>query len=139
LPDGIETWNSKYDGRYAPRVATFQLLERLRRRKPEMRAYYAADLHWRRQYRGLFNLARCRSNSREEILGAFARGDYQGVKDDLALPSDGRLPAPLLASFEAAHARSDHMRRAAKVVKQALKRCGVNVPGPLKSQLRRIF
>jgi hypothetical protein len=139
LPDGIETWNAKYDGRYAPRVATFQLLERLRRRKPEMRAYYGVDLHWRRQYRGLLNLARCRSNSREEILSAFARGDYQGVKDDLTLPSDGRLPVSLLASFEAAHARSDHMRRAAKVVKRALKRCGVNVPAPLKSRLRRIF
>jgi hypothetical protein len=45
----------------------------------------------------------------------------------------------MLASFEAAHARSDHMRRAAKVVKRALQRCGVNVPAPLKSQLRRIF
>jgi hypothetical protein len=104
-----------------------------------MRAYYGIDLHWRRQYRGLLNLARCRSNSREEILVAFARGDYQGVKDDLALPSDGRLPASLLASFEAAHARSDQMRRAVKMVKQALKRCGVNVPAPLKARLRRIF
>jgi len=139
LPDGIETWNSKYDGRYAPRVATFRLLERLRRRKPEMSAHYAIDLHWRRQYRGLLNIACCASNSREEILGAFARGDYLGVKEDLALPSDGRLPLSLLASFEAAHARSDHMREAAKVVKRALQRCGVNVPAPLKSQLRRIF
>jgi hypothetical protein len=139
LPNGIETWNSKYDGRYAPRVATFQLLERLRRRKPEMRAYYGVDLHWRRQYRGLLNLARCRSNSREEILGAFARGDYQGVKDDLALPSDGRLPAPLLASFEVMRARSDLMRLAVKRIKQALNRFGVNVPAPLKAQLRRIF
>jgi hypothetical protein len=139
LPDGIETWNSKYDGRYAPRVATFQLLERLRGRKPEMRAHYGVDLHWRRQYRGLLNLARCRSISREEILGAFARGDYQGVKDDLALPSDGRLSESLMASFEAAQARSALMRRSVKMVKQALERCGVNVPAPLKAQLRRIF
>jgi hypothetical protein len=139
LPDGIETWNSKYDGRYAPRIATFQLLDRLRRRKPDIRAYYGIDLHWRRQYRGLLNIACCGSNSREEILGAFARGDYQGVKDDLALPSDGRLPAPLLASFEVRRARSDQMRRAVKIIKQALKRYGVNVPAPLKAQLRRIF
>jgi PHP domain len=139
LPDGIETWNSKYDGRYAPRVATFQMLERLRRRKPEMRAYYGVDLHWRRQHRGLLNLVRCRSNSCEEILGAFARGDYQGVKDDLALPPDGRLPESLLASFQVAHARSARMRRSVKMVKQALKRCGVNVPAPLKAHLRRIF
>jgi len=139
LPNGIETWNSKYDGRYAPRIATFQLLERLRRRKPEMRAHYGADLHWRRQYRGLLNIACCGSNSREEILRAFARGDYQGVKDDLALPSDGRLPESLLASFEIMRARSERLRRAVKIIKQALKRCGVNVPAPLKSQLRRIF
>src|SRR5688572_1258673 len=62
LPDGIETWNLKYDGRYAPRVSTFKLLERLQTRKPGMRAYYGLDLHWRRQYRGLFNLMQCRSN-----------------------------------------------------------------------------
>jgi hypothetical protein len=139
LPDGIETWNSKYDGRYAPRVATFKLLERLQRRKPEMRAYYGLDLHWRSQYRGLFNLTQCQSNSREEILGAFANGDYQGVKDDLILPSDGRLPESLLASFEVIHARSDRMRRAVRRVKHALRRCGVNLPAPLRAQLRRIF
>ena len=139
LPNGIETWNSKYDGRFAPRVATFKLLERLQRRKPGMRAYYGLDLHSRIQYRGLLNLTRCRSNSRGEILGAFAHGDYQGVKDDLTLPSDGRLPESLLASFDVMHARSDRMRRAVSRVKNALRRCGVSVPAPLKAQLRRIF
>jgi hypothetical protein len=104
-----------------------------------MRAYYGVDLHWRGQHRGLLNLVRCQSNSLEEILGAFARGDYQGVKDDLALPPDGRLPESLLASFQVAHARSVRMRRSVKMVKQALKRCGVSVPAPLKAQLRRIF
>jgi hypothetical protein len=139
LPNGIETWNSKYDGRYAPRVATFKLLERLQWRKPEICAYYGVDLHWRGQYRGLLNLARCGSNSREEILGAFARGEYQGAKDDLILPSNGRLPESLLASFEVAHARSVSLRRAVKRVKQALGKFGVDLPAPLKAQFRRIF
>ncbi|MGE0131187.1 MAG: PHP domain-containing protein [Blastocatellales bacterium] len=139
LPNGIETWNSKYDSRYAPRVGTFKLLERLQRRKPEMRAYYGLDLHWRHQYRGLLNIAQCRSRSREEILAAFAQGDYQGLKDDLALPSDGCLPESLLASFEAAHARSDRMRQVVKKVKRIMRGCGVSVPAPLKARLRRIF
>jgi hypothetical protein len=34
LHRGIETWNSKYDGRYAPRSGTFALLQRLRQRAP---------------------------------------------------------------------------------------------------------
>lgn len=139
LPNGIETWNSKYDSRYAPRVATFKLLERLQRRKPEMRAYYGVDLHWRHQYRGLLNLAECRSRSRDELLAAFAQGDYHGVKDNLALPSDGRLSESLLASFETAHARSNRMRLAVRRVKQVMRSCGVSVPAPLKARLRRIF
>jgi hypothetical protein len=34
LPSGIEGWNTKYDGRYAPRPGTFCLIDRLRQRKP---------------------------------------------------------------------------------------------------------
>ncbi|HEX8723195.1 MAG TPA: PHP domain-containing protein, partial [Pyrinomonadaceae bacterium] len=56
LPDGVEAWNSKYDGRYAPRAGTFRLIGRLRARKPGLRAFYGTDLHWRHQYRGLLNV-----------------------------------------------------------------------------------
>src|SRR5690348_9900032 len=44
LPRGIEAWNSKYDGRYAPRPATFALLQELRKRRPDMHAFYGQDL-----------------------------------------------------------------------------------------------
>ncbi|MCA1626530.1 MAG: hypothetical protein LC742_00995, partial [Acidobacteria bacterium] len=54
LPFGIETWNSKYDGQHAPRPGTFNLLNRLQDRRPEMRAFYGQDLHWKRQPRVLF-------------------------------------------------------------------------------------
>ena len=54
LPLGIETWNSKYDGRYGPRPETFALLQDLRQRKPEMLSFYGQDLHWKMQFRGLF-------------------------------------------------------------------------------------
>jgi predicted metal-dependent phosphoesterase TrpH len=47
LPDGIEVWNSKYDGQYAPRRSTFALLGRLQARRPDVRAFYGLDLHWR--------------------------------------------------------------------------------------------
>lgn len=139
LPDGIETWNSKYDSRYAPRIGTFRLLERLQQRQPQIRAFFGVDLHWRRQYRGLFNEVEAVSNRRDDVLAAFARGSYRGVKEELALPSSGVLTAEQVAAFEARHAQSDRLRQWVKRIKGVVKSSGLQVPAPLKAQLRRIF
>lgn len=139
LPDGIEAWNSKYDGRYAPRPAVFDLLLRLQKRKPEMRAYYGQDLHWKKQFRGLLNVLPLAAPDRARILQAFARGDFRGQKSRLELPSDGQLPEGLAMKFERSHARSDRMRWLMRSAKKMADRVGVALPRPLKSHLRRIF
>jgi hypothetical protein len=139
LPKGIETWNSKYDGRYAPRPGTFALLHRLRSRRPDMLAFYGQDLHWRKQYRGLFNVVECGRRDRNSVLNALADGRYAGQKGELQLPSSGVLTQELLASFAQQHAQSDHVRNFLKSGKKALDRMGIAVPASIKSQLRRIF
>lgn len=139
LPLGIETWNSKYDGRYAPRPATFDLLLRLRHRRPNMRAFYGQDLHWKKQFRGLFTQLDCDSRTREAVLGALSAGAYSGLKDDLRLPSSGELSPELATRFAAQHAKSDHMRNFLKAGKKAIDRLGITVPASIKAQLRRIF
>jgi hypothetical protein len=139
LPKGIETWNSKYDGRYAPRAGTFALLHRLRNRRPDMLAFYGQDLHWKKQYRGLFNLLECDRRDGQSILTALANGRYSGQKGELQLPSSGVLPPELLASFAQQHAQSDRVRNFLKSGKKALDRMGIAVPASIKSQLRRIF
>jgi hypothetical protein len=139
LPLGIETWNSKYDGRYAPRPATFDLLLRLRHRRPGMRAFYGQDLHWRKQFRGLFTQLECASCTPQAILGALSAGAYTGVKDDLQLPSSGELSPELAGRFAAQHARSDRIRSFFKTGKKAIDSLGIPVPASIKAQLRRIF
>jgi predicted metal-dependent phosphoesterase TrpH len=139
LPRGIEAWNSKYDGRYAPRPATFQLLNRLQEREPDMQAFYGTDLHWRKQFRGLFNVVRCNTTTREEILSAFKSGAYVGVKDGVEFPSDGRLPEALMKKFAATNARYHRVRRLLKDAKRMSGRVGASLPAPIKAQLRRIF
>ncbi|MCI0485923.1 MAG: PHP domain-containing protein [Blastocatellia bacterium] len=139
LPDGIETWNSKYDGRYAPRPSTFALLKGLQEREARLRAFYGQDLHWKNQYRGLFNVVRCATSSREDILNAFKSGDYFATKDNLELPSNGDLPAKLIESFRRKNDRSTQRRLFVKRVKKAMDRLGVRVPAPVKAHLRRIF
>jgi len=139
LPNGIETWNSKYDGRYAPRPGTFRLLHRLQEREPRMRAFYGIDLHWRKQFRGLFNVLQASGSHRDEILSALAAGDYFATKDDLELSSYGELSESLIARFERAHARSDRLRRVAKAAKTLTSRAGLTPPAPLKAYLRKLF
>lgn len=139
LPDGIEVWNSKYDGRYAPRPETFSLLRRLRERKPEMHAFYGQDLHWKRQYRGLFTLMEAMVLTPEKILEALSTGQYRGSKDGFILPADGNLSERVQQEFHQKHRRSDSLRRWAKMAKGTADRLGLSVPAPLKAHLRRFF
>lgn len=139
LPQGIETWNSKYDGRYAPRPATFALLQRLRQRAPQMHAFYGLDLHWRQQFRGLHVLLESNSLEPDAIRAALAAGEYSAQWDDLLLPSSGILPEPTLAKFDRRQTISNRRWRLMKNFKQTLDRLGIRVPESLKAQLRRIF
>ena len=139
LPHGIETWNSKYDGRYAPRPQTFGLLNRLQQREPGMRAFYGQDLHWKRQHRGLLNRLQIDRVSRAAVLGALAHGDYCAVKGDIELPSSGALPAELVARFGHLNARYARRQQWVKRAKKLIDRAGLRVPAPVKAQLRRIF
>lgn len=139
LPRGIETWNSKYDGRYAPRRRTFELLQRLRNRTPAMHAFYGQDLHWQKQFRGLCVFLDCNTAEPKPILAALTGGKYHAEKDAIPLPSSGILPDALLAEFERAYARSSGARQFLRRGKQALERLGIRVPESLKAQARRIF
>ena len=138
-PDGIEVWNSKYDGRYAPRPGTFALLARAKAHRTDMRAFYGQDLHWRRQYRGLFTMVDSATTQRGAILAALAAGRFSGLKDGQLLPPDGVLAPSLIAAFERSHQRSQRLRRWTRQIKVWLDVAGVGVPSPIKAGLRRIF
>ena len=139
LPDGLEVWNTKYDGQYAPRAGTFALLARLKTRRPDLWAFYGLDLHWRNQNRRLFVDVVSESLDADAVLSALRRGDYAATKDGRRLPSTGVLPAGVLARFERVNARSRRIRSALGALKSLVDRTGLGVPARVKAQLRRIF
>lgn len=139
LPVGIETWNTKYDGPTAPRPSTFQLLNRLQQRKPEMRAFYGQDLHWRKQSMSLLNLVRTNSLSGASILKALEEGSYSGMKEDIELPSTGVLPTALLERFGKLNTRYQQKQRLFRRVKKMSGAFGRKLPAGAKAHLRRIF
>lgn len=139
LPDGIEAWNSKYDGRYAPRPETFKLVQRLQARRPATHAFYGLDLHWKKQFCELYVLVHCEVPARDRILAALAAGDFTARKGDLELPSSGSLPINLANRFARTHRRSAELRRALKGAKRLVDSLGLTVPGFLKARARRML
>lgn len=139
LPMGVEAWNSKYDGRYAPRPETFALIARLQRRRPALRAFYGQDLHWRKQYRGLLVRLDAPTNAASDVLMALRRGAFEGQWRGWSLPSDGAIAPNLLRSFARRQAWSRGVRRVVRGMKAATGGWAARLPAPIKAQLRRIF
>jgi predicted metal-dependent phosphoesterase TrpH len=139
LPSGIEAWNTKYDGRYAPRRRTFEMIARLRRHDPALRAFYGLDLHWRAQYRGLLVHIDAASTERRALIDALAAGRFAGIRGDLHLPSSGELDESVLRTFDRAHRRSNALRAGFRAAKWIADRFGARVPDIVKARLRRIF
>jgi len=139
LPLGIETWNSKYDGPLAPRPRTFQLLNRLQSRNPEMKAFYGQDLHWKKQYRGLFNLIDCEKDG-AAILKSMRAGEYHGVHESAdQLPSSGVLSENLLADFETLNSKYMRKQTVFKRMKKLSGSVGRSLPAPVKAHIRKWF
>jgi len=139
LPQGIEAWNSKYDGRYAPRPATFALVRRLRERQADLHAFYGQDLHWKKQFCGLFVSVNSQTARPADIVTALARGEFNGQRNNLMLTSSGILSEELLAQFSRSQTRSRSLRRLLKKGKGALDQMGIRVPDSIKAELRRVF
>jgi hypothetical protein len=141
LPDGIEAWNSKYDGRQGPRPHTFEFITALRQRKPELSAFYGIDLHWRRQFRDLHTLIESNGPALTTamVLAQLRSGRFTGAVGTLRLPADADVPESLLREFAAANRRGRRLRAALARAKRITDSLGLRPPDALKAQLRRLF
>lgn len=136
-PHGLEVWNSKYDGRYAPRPATFALLDRWQASAAPVRAFYGVDLHWKKQFRGLGCRVFGASADPAGVLGALAEGRYAGVWGGLELPSSGAVDPAWLHQADRRNRRSHVLRGMLKGAKRLIDRAGLRVPASIKSEIRR--
>ena len=166
LPDGIEAWNSKYDGRHAPRPQTFELIRELRVRKPDLLAFYGIDLHWRHQPRDLHirlmpahieTSERIGADApvsvgpderpapagapftRETLIELLRSGRFEGMTGGLRLPSSADLPDELLRGLGRRHERSRRFRNAVLRAKRLADSFGLRPPEALRARLRRWF
>ena len=139
LPRGIEVWNTKYDGQYAPRPGAFHLLGRLQQRQSKLLAFYGQDLHWKRQYSKMFIWVWTDTLDRTAILQSLLSAQYHAATDKYHLPSNGALDQSQLKRFEVLHQRSCWIRKCVETAHKAVRRTGVKVPHSIKARVRSIF
>ena len=139
LSDGIEAWNTKYDGSAAPRPAVFELIGMLRKREPHLLAFYGLDYHWKQQFRGMLVDVTLEGPDEQAVLDALRRGRFTAIVGEWRLPSDGNIPPELLEEFGRRNERSSRVRRVLRRVKKLGAPVSRLLPAGVKSQLRRFF
>ena len=139
LPDAIEAWNTKYDGRYGPRARTFDLLAQLQQRKPELLAFYGQDLHWRRQFNGMYTFVHTSELSLAAILSALRDGRYHAEKEQVTLPASGNIDRGLLERLDRAQSRWMRLRRFLMSAYRMTGRARSMLPASIKAHLRRVI
>jgi hypothetical protein len=139
LPDGVEVWNTKYDGPRAPRPRTFELLARLRTRAPTLCGHYGLDLHWRTQPRPVSLRVDCVGGDIPAVVVALRDGRFIGWDGEHALPSNGDVDQELLASWQAVS--SGFLKRRARMrrLNVLLGGLGSALPSGVKGFLRRFL
>jgi hypothetical protein len=139
LPDGIEVWNTKYDGPGVPRRSVFDLVQELRAAKPDLLAFYGLDLHWERQPRPLLTEVGAEHAGVDAVIAALRQGRFVGLHGQQRLPSDASVAEPQLADFAIRYARANRIRGIVRRLKRWSGPLGRAVPAPIKSRLRRFL
>lgn len=88
--DGIEVWNSQYDGIHAPRYRATSL-HRVLRRARAIHAYGSLDLHRSAHRHGPQLTIDARNGSEEGIVTALRTGAFSIVRGPVTIGADGSI------------------------------------------------
>jgi len=88
--DGLEIWNSCYDGKFVPRWRALKLLNKLRQ-KNNVLAYGGIDFHRFSHLGGPFLVVGVEKLSEREILENLKRGKFFIQRGAIAVNSDGTM------------------------------------------------
>ena len=139
LVEGVEIWNTRYDGKLAVDVSIlrfWRLLETQLRRR--LRPLCGFDFHSPRDFTSIVLQVDCERLDSAGVLNAIRSGRYTIVRAGKTVPldaEDGTLPFHYTV-YSRFYRMIYHL---AHVVHRATSRVGLKVPHAVKARLRRIF
>jgi hypothetical protein len=97
--DGIEIWNIKYDGKYAPKLKNFKILKKFKEINPNIICYGGLDLHEINEFKKLLINVRTRSvdsKDSKKILTALKAGNFHITNGLFIIGSKGNLESNII-------------------------------------------
>lgn len=90
--DGIEIWNTNYNGTFAPRLSQIILLEQLQQMNKNMYGYTGLDLHYELQPQGPLLQVKADELSCSSIISSLKQGKFSIESKLVDIPSSSKLP-----------------------------------------------
>ena len=132
--EGLEVWNTRYDGKIVPRAGNLKLFQEWKERKKNMIGLCGLDFHSTSDYTDVWMKVALKELSQEGLLRAMRTGDLQICKNGKRLP----IQQPS-ASFALKSIVYRVVYDAAYAAFRTLRSVGINPPRQFKQLARKIF
>lgn len=137
--DGIEIWNSKSDGKYAPHPEVLRYFRARAVKRPMLRAVCSVDFHFRTQFRNVPVYCETEDLTTQAILTSLKEGRYCVQTRSFRINSDGTTDSDRLTCLRALNSANQWVFDMCKVVNRRMKRHSVILPAALKDFGRRLL
>jgi len=134
--DGVEVWNSYYDGKSALRARSLRLLQELQKENSKMYAFTGLDMHREEHIGGPVLLIDIKALSVENILPALICGEYTFEKQDIIISSYGKIEKGGIKKTQYKSAIRLFVLSIANYINRILAFLGLPVPKSIKKKLR---
>lgn len=137
--NGVEVWNSKWDGRVAPPTWRVAAIRSEFDRGFPITAWAGIDLHFRTQFTELFIEVDAQDLVREQILLSLRAGRFRLACGNVRIASDLGIDAATERRLRLAHAVFQPVMNAKRWAGRLAKRGGFRWPPMLKAALRKVL
>lgn len=133
---GIEIWNSQYDGKYAPRPKSMNLLKGIRRQNKNFFAYAGLDFHRFSHFGGPALILEVDSLNQKQVLESLRQGKFVIQRGGIKIGSDGEFSGGNKRYFRIISAISTLLIDIFKFTNKLLAKMGVSLPRKVKAIVR---
>ncbi|HZR47707.1 MAG TPA: hypothetical protein VFA47_13435 [Candidatus Manganitrophaceae bacterium] len=137
--DGIELWNTKYNGRFAPALWNYALLKETRGVHPEVLGFYGTDFHWKTQYCEMGIWVEAESLTPSALLTALSGGKFYAERKGTVFTPEGALTPDQEARFGKVEQAYQLWKKIVKGGKQPFRMLHLPVPKRLKAMARKVL
>ena len=137
--DGMEIWNSKFDGKYAPRTEVVRYYRERLVHRPQLRPFCSVDFHFRAQFRHVPMYCEVECLTTEQVLASLRAGAYFAKTAALTVTGRGGVDVRGHALRRLFNVANLWVFDRCKRFNQGMKRRHIAFPDAVKDFGRRLF